>query len=176
MSVLLSLHILVLFSLRRYCLRFCLFSSFIIHAVITLFKFHYVTSGINEIRHHVFLSVELCHLRSCCLLSLSFLDIVSSISTLFGARYRFCFLSFFQSRFSHLRDLFSIHILDLCFVSTSQLRPQSKSTCKISAKSVRYHGRPLLKSYRVWVLNFSAMTLTVKFGFFLLYFKPEAQF
>ena len=95
MSVLLSLHILVLFSLRRYCLRFCLFSSFIIHAVITLFKFHYVTSGINEIRHHVFLSVELCHLRSCCLLSLSFLDIVSSISTLFGARYRFCFLSFF---------------------------------------------------------------------------------
>ena len=66
MSVLLSLHILVLFSLRRYCLRFCLFSSFIIHAVITLFKFHYVTSGINEIRHHVFLSVESRHLRSLC--------------------------------------------------------------------------------------------------------------
>ena len=40
--------------------------------------------------------------------------------------------------------------------SISQLGPQSKPTCKISAKSVRYRGRDLLillESYRVWLLN-----------------------
>ena len=61
MSVLLSLHILVLFSLRRYCLRFCLFSSFIVHAVIALYKFRHETFGTNVIRHYGFRSVESRH-------------------------------------------------------------------------------------------------------------------